>query len=430
MVMTIQPDGTALRHSPVVPRRSLCPAPFRSHSVTSFFRRWQQHPDPREVAAQFPVSLRTVQRLFARFARRGAAAVAPDYHRCGQRQPGQTPLPLVQDICQTRRNHPRWGADMIRLELEDRYAAPPCARTLRRHLRQAGLQPAPAGRTSAAEYPHVPRATRPHQGWQTDACEELHLQGNRRAGWLRIVDECTGAFLQTTVFEVARWERVDRHRIQEAFRAAFAGWGLPERFRVDNGYPWGSSGDFPPELALWLIGLGIAMVWLKPACPQQNGVVEHAQGTGQNWAEPQTCATAAVLQARCDALDRRQRERYPYRQGRSRLDVYPQLRHSGRRYQGRREGARWDVKRVWAAVARHVVKRRVACTGSVSIYHRSRYVGKPYIGKDVYVTLDPSGPAWVIADAAGTQLRTHAADELSAERIRGLSVMCRKGKRP
>jgi hypothetical protein len=62
------------------------------------------------------------------------------------------------------------------------------------------------------------------------------------------------------VFATARWEQVDRHAIQEQFRAAFCRWGLPERLRSDNGYPWGSAGDFPSELALWLIGLGVEMI--------------------------------------------------------------------------------------------------------------------------------------------------------------------------
>jgi len=182
-------------------------------------------------------------------------------------------------------------------------------------------------------------------------------------------------------------------------------------------------------MALWLIGLGIDLVWIRPGCPQQNGVVERAQGTGQNWAEPHTCRDVAELQQRCDAIDRRQRERYPYRDGRSRWDVYPTLRQAGRKYSRRGEPSAWEVARAWAAVAQHVVKRRVDCTGSVSVYHRHRYVGKPYIGKQVYVSLDPSGPTWVCADEAGNELRTHAADELTADRIRSLSVGGREGKR-
>jgi transposase len=379
--------------------------------------------------AHFPVSLRTVQRLFARFEQRGDDGVAPDYHQCGQYQAAATAPQLVQDLCQTRRDHPRWGSEMIRLELEDHYDTLPSARTLRRHLHKAGLQPAPAGRTPSAEHPRVGRAERPHQGWQTDASEELRLKGKQKACWLRVVDECSGAFLKTLVFASARWEHVDRRAIQEGLRQVFSCWGLPERLRVDNGYPWGSGGEFPPEMALWLIGLGIDMLWIPPGCPQQNGVVERGQGTGQNWAEPQTCARPAELQQRCDALDCRQRERYPYRDGRSRWEVYPALKHSGRSYRRREERARWQVATVWDFVAQQVVRRRVDCTGSVSLYNRTRYVGKPYIGRPVYVSLDPNGPTWVFADEAGNELRTHPADELTAERICSLSVTGRKGKR-
>src|SRR5262249_34516179 len=181
--------------------------------------------------------------------------------RGGQRRPRRTPAPLVPRSCQRRRDHPRWGSEMIRLELADRHGGLPCARTIRRHLRQAGLQPAPAGRPPAPS-PRLPRAEQPHQGWQIDACEQLRLRGGRRVCWLRVVDECSGAFLQTVVFPVPRWEHVDRRQVQQALRRVFGRWGLPGRLRVDNGYPWGNSGDLPPELALWLLGLGPGLVWI------------------------------------------------------------------------------------------------------------------------------------------------------------------------
>ncbi len=408
------------------PRRSPCPAHYPSLSVRRFFERWQRHDSPHAIAARFAVSLRTVQRLCARFARRGDAAVAPDYGRCGQRQAEQAAAPLVEDLCQARRDHPRWGSELIRLHLQESYDGLPSARTLRRHLHAAGLQPAPAGRARAPG-PQPPRAERPHQGWQSDAAEDLSLRGARRACWLRIVDECSGAFLRTVVFPGASWSQVDRHAIQEGLRQAFAAWGLPGHLRVDNGYPWASTGDFPTELALWLIGLGVAVAWIDPGCPQQNGVVERAQGTGQNWAEPQTCRGVAELQRRCDALDRLQRERYPYRDGRSRGEVYPELRHSGRVYRRRQERSGWDWSKALAAVADVVVPRRVDGNGCVATYHRPHYLGRAYTGATVYVSLDPSGPTWVFADAAGNALRTRPAEELTAERICGLSVSYRQG---
>ncbi len=369
-----------------------------------------------------------MQRLFARFEQRGADGLLPDYARCGRQQARQAAPEVVERLRQMRRDHPRWGSVLLRLRLEEEFDGVPCARTLRRHLHQAGLQPAPAGRPPSSRA-QPPRGQSPHQGWQVDASEGLPLQSGRRACWMRVVDECSGAFLQTFAFAHARWELVDRYAIQDAYRAAFARWGLPQWLRQDNGYPWGSSGDFAPEMALWLLGLGIEMYWIDPACPQQNGVVERAQGTGQNWIEPQTCADVAVLQQRCDAFDQLQRERYPYRDKQSRWQVYPGLRQSSRPYRRSRERLEWDVAPVLAFVSQQVVRRRVDCTGSVSLYHRSRYVGKPYIGTDVYVSLDPSGPTWVFADVDGRELRTHAADELTAERICGLSVATRKGKK-
>ena len=405
-------------------RRWLCLALFLFLFAKRFFCRWQQRRRPPEVAQEFGLSLRTVQRLFVRFEQYGAAGIVPSYRpgRC----PFATEAALVEAVCQTRREHPRWGAEMIRLDLEADSAALPCARTLQRHLRKAGLQPAPAGRPPRSAG-LIPRADRPHQGWQMDAAEELRLQQGY-ACWLRIVDECSGAFLQTLIFACRRWEHVERHQVQDGLRQVFVRWGLPQRLRIDNGFPWGSSGDFPPELALWLLGLGIELVWIPPACPQQNGVVERAQGTGKNWTEPHTCRDGGELQRRCDDMDRRQRERYPYQDRHSRWEVYPELKHSGRKYSRAWERRHWDLSQVLANVAERIAVRQVDRSGSISLYHRTRYVGKPHIGQQVYVSLDPTGPTWVIADAEGRELRTHAAAELTRQRICSLSVACRKGK--
>jgi hypothetical protein len=409
-------------------RRFSCHAPSRSRSARRFFQRWQQHDTPVDIVRRFRISLRCAQRLLDRFARDGEAGLMPHYARCGQQQPQATPATVVARCCQLRRDYPHWGAEMIRLELQAQGENPPTAHTIRRYLRDAGLQPAPVGRRVRPRLPVVPRAERPHQGWQMDASEEIVLQTGQRVCWLRVVDECSGAFLQTIVFASARWERVDRHTIQHACRQIFTRWGLPERLRVDNGYPWGSTNEFPPELALWFIGLGLELLWIRPACPQQNGVVERAQGIGKNWAEPTTCRSVAELQRRCDKLDQRQRDCYPYRAGQSRCQVYPDLGRGGVRYRPQTEAQHWEVGKVWQAVAQIVGRRRVDQTGQISLYNQSRYVGKQYRGQEVYVSLDPSGPTWIVANAAGQELRTHAAQELSTERICQLTVTGRKSR--
>jgi transposase InsO family protein len=113
--------------------------------------------------------------------------------------------------------------------------------------------------------------------------------------------------------------------VQQALRLIFSRWGLPRSFRVDNGPPWGSSSDWPTELALWLIGLGVAMRWNPPRRPQDNGVIERSQGTGKRWAEPGSCHDVQELQERIDEMDRIQREVYPSIQGQSRRQAFPKL---------------------------------------------------------------------------------------------------------
>jgi transposase InsO family protein len=214
--------------------------------------------------------------------------------------------------------------------------------------------------------------------------------------------------------------------VQASLRKAFRRWGRPGAVRVDNGVPWGSSGDWPPDLALWLVGLGVDVSWNTPRRPQENGKVERSQGTGRRWAEPQTCGSVAELQARLEAMDGVQREEYPSIDGQSRRAAFPGLTHSGRGYSGAWERRSWDLTRVAAHLAGYAVVRRVDVKGQVSLYNRGRYVGQAYRGQDVFVTFDPVDHRWVASDAVGTQLRTWPAEEISRERITGLEVTHRR----
>jgi transposase InsO family protein len=210
--------------------------------------------------------------------------------------------------------------------------------------------------------------------------------------------------------------------VQTQLRTAFGRWGRPQRFRVDNGAPWGSWSDLPTDLALWLIGLDIAMIWNPPRTPQDNGVVERSQGTGKRWAEPRACRNAAELQKRLTVMDQIQREDYPVQGDRSRLALYPQLQHSGRPYTEAWEAANWSMDQAIAHLTEYVVTRRVDKTGQVSLYNRNHYVGVMHAGKTVYVMFDPEQHAWVFADEDQHELRRKPAAYLSQASITGLEI--------
>ena len=209
-------------------------------------------------------------------------------------------------------------------------------------------------------------------------------------------------------------------------RLSFQRWGLPERLRVDNGAPWGSRGDLPTDLACWLAGIGVAVMANPPRSPQSNGVVERSQGVGKQWGEPRTCGSSAELQRRLEVMDRVQRERYPVRHGRSRLEAHPGLNHSGRPYDPAREGSTWELHKVWDLVGSHRVPRLVDRQGKLSVYNRPYSVGVVWAGRTVWVGLDPVEGQWTFQDERGHEIRRQVARELSRESVCGMEVTHRR----
>jgi transposase InsO family protein len=158
---------------------------------------------------------------------------------------------------------------------------------------------------------------------------------------------------------------------QAVLREAFTKWGRPDRLRVDNGAPWGSPGDLPTDLELWLKGLGVGLECNPPRSPQDNGVVERSQGTAKRWGEPGQCDTFEELQARLDLMDKIQREEYPSLAGRSRLEAHPSLVHSGRSYTPQWEETDWDFEAAAARLAGYAARRLVSSEGKISVYNKS-----------------------------------------------------------
>jgi putative transposase len=222
------------------------------------------------------------------------------------------------------------------------------------------------------------------------------------------------------------WSLVTPDAVREEIRRAFARWGLPHRLRVDNGVPWGSWGDFPTDLSLWVIGLDVGVHWNNPRSPQENGVVERSQGTSNRWCEPWTCGSPEELQERLDRMDRLYRDSYPYRERLSRTAYFPGLAHSGRPYEPARESELWKWPRVAEHLASYAVIRRVDSKGQVSLYNRGLYVGQIHKGKSVHIMFDPNRQELVFADRDGQQLRTLPAEMLSPQRVMDLEVTHRR----
>lgn len=210
-------------------------------------------------------------------------------------------------------------------------------------------------------------------------------------------------------------------------RAVFSCWGRPQKLRVDNGHPWGSSGDLPPDLALWLVGLGIEVIWNRPHHPQENSRVERAHGILQPWVEASTCRDLQQLQNRVDVATVIQREQYPTK-AESRAAKHPALFANGRQYSTEMEHREWDFQKVCDFLATGVFSRRVCANGQIWLYGRYYSVGRAYAKRWVTLRFDAQTKEWVVSDEIGKELKRHIAKEMTAEKVMALQVTKRKKK--
>ena len=210
------------------------------------------------------------------------------------------------------------------------------------------------------------------------------------------------------------------------FRRTFVRWGLPDRVRVDNGYPWGTPRDLPSETALWLIGLGIEPIWNPAGQPTCNPRVERCNGLTQQWGELHRCPDCERAAVALAEVGRIQREEYPAIRGRTRLEAFPGLAAPRRAYRRSDEEAMWELARVGAFLARGCWVRRADRNGRISIYGHGRAVGRGLAGQEVVVRFDAPSWCWLVSDQRGDCIKRLPAIELTRERILALAVSRRR----
>src|SRR5512135_213498 len=193
------------------PEDPTMPKPVPIPVRRKLLQRARQGESTASLAAAFGLAPRTVRHLRKRFLDRGPEGVSPDY-RAPRGLPHAYPDQVREAALALRRQHPTWGAVLIRVALRARRPkiAWPSPSTLRRWFHDAGLGPAPPPQRPR---PQSKRATAPHQTWQIDASERIPLAHGSQVCWLRVVDEATGAVLGTVIFPPSLLEpgRSPRH---------------------------------------------------------------------------------------------------------------------------------------------------------------------------------------------------------------------------
>ena len=150
-----------------------------------------------EIATTLEMPYRTVRGLWRRYRERGAEGLVPDYARCARPGP-QFPVAVYEAALAMKREHPRWGAGMIGVQLPRAFPQGPLPRrrTLQEWFQKAGLSPGRSRRPAS----NPARGRVAHEVWQLDAKEEMLLADGSPSVSFSVVDEATGAALGVALF--------------------------------------------------------------------------------------------------------------------------------------------------------------------------------------------------------------------------------------
>jgi len=240
-----------------------------------FIRLFQQlDVNRRELCRRFGISPKVAYKWLARAT--AADATEEDWARDRSRRPHVSPARSAEAIetavLGIRDRHPTWGARKIRRRLEDRQKSVPAASTVHAILARHERIPPPSQPAQYIRFEHPA----PNDVWQMDFKGRFPLGGDRQMCHpLTMVDDHSRYALCLQACTNEQSETVQQH-LERTFRR----YGLPNAFLVDNGVPWGTCSEVRwTKLRVWLLKLGINVIYARPYHPQTKGKNERFHRT-------------------------------------------------------------------------------------------------------------------------------------------------------
>ncbi len=235
-----------------------------------------------EVAAALGVSRQSVHSWITRYLAEGLPGLADRSHRPDS-CPHQVAAEIEVVIAEMRRQHPKWGAKRIRLELLRRPPAGlvvPSERTINRILARQGLMSPRPRKRPRDSYRRWQRPG-PMQLWQIDIVGGVMI-ADPRTGELREAKVVTGVDDHSRFCVIATvTERATSRAVCLALAAALARYGVPEEILSDNGKQFTDRFGKGGEVLFDKICRknGITHRLTAPASPTTTGKIERFHGT-------------------------------------------------------------------------------------------------------------------------------------------------------
>lgn len=323
--------------------------------------------------------------------------------------------PLIRYcILRLRLKHPRWGPNRIREKLKKRRSLRglrlPGESSIGRYLHQwtrFRRQPRNKPRRKRPEEP-----TQVHQCWQIDFKLGIALNDDSLVNLHTVRDPVGEACVGATVFPAGQVgqqaQRPSFEQVRSVLRTCFARWSaLPDQVQTDGepaliGKP---QDTFPSLFTLWLKGLSIDHLVIRPGKPTDNGAVERCHRTVNDYAVVgNEDADVAQLQHILDQAVHELNFELPSRaegcSGVPPVVAHPELLQPRRPFRPEHELALFDLKRVDAYLATFTWERKVGKTGQITLggRHQRYSVGRSYARQHVMVRFDPTDRHFVFYD--------------------------------
>lgn len=229
----------------------------------------------KDLCAEFGISRQTGHVWLKRYRAAGSKALE-DRSRRPVRSPNRTTPEKEQAVLQLRQKWPDWGAAKLARVLGDQKPAIELpARTVHRILERYEMIAAENRRR-----PAVKRFERsePNELWQMDFKGPQGFNQGSPVGPLSIMDDYSRYLLLLRHVGSTRLCGV-----QESLTETFRRYGMPDAMLMDHGIPWWNAAS-PwglTELSVWIMRLGIRLIYSGVCHPQTQGKVERMHGALQ-----------------------------------------------------------------------------------------------------------------------------------------------------
>jgi len=337
------------------------------------------------------------------------------------------PKRIRQLVLHLRKENPGWGAASILLDLRLEYGYLvtdlPSPASTHNFLKQSGCikdreprSSLPVGKCKSSKHPH--------EKWEMDAKGAVLVEGLGYQSLINIKDDFSKKYCMSFPIAVKNKNTQPRTlHYKWTLRFAFIESGLPKVIQVDKDSVFienSSKSPFPSRLHLWLIALGIELCFIDRPPPAMNSKVERSHQTINNQSlKGKTYKTWGSLLKNINKRRKRLNEDYPSRtlEKRAPLQVYPEAKHSGRRYAIKQEEQLLDLKKIYAFLAKGKWYRKVDASKGIHIGAKRYALKKAKPHTTAVITFCNRCKKLIFHDVKEQELGRHPIKEFSVQTL-------------